>query len=169
MLGARVHVDITIPRTSIAGKMRLISRSESFEATAEARRFLVANGFPTEGELSSVASLGTSDEWQMEMIARTLQKAIRDPRNTALELAPIEEWRDCDDDQLLSLWRDYKDLGTRIDPIGTKVLNEQQVALLEEFAKKKDPELLMDFGSRILALWSISLVDQRGTSATPSS
>lgn len=159
LAGARVHVDVTIPRTTVRGRMRLISRGEKFAATAEVRRELAAAGFPVDG--TAFSSLGASDQYQYELAAHVLAIAVRDPANTDRALAPLDDWRACDDDQIAALWREYQDLEARLDPIGSELvaLTEAEQAAFVAAAKKKDAETLISFGSRKLARFVTFLVD----------
>lgn len=168
-LGARVHIDVTIPRTSIRGRMRLLGRAETFAVTAEARQALAAGGFPVDA--TAATALGANENWQYELIARTLAIAVRNPRDEARALASVDDWRDCDDDQLAALYQEYKDHATRIDPLGAGAaqLTEEQVVFLRAAAKKKDSDLLISFGSRRLASFICISDDPPASSATPTS
>ncbi len=157
LLGARVHVDVVIPRTQIAGKMRLLGRLETSTARADARRELAERGISTDPR--DLMSPVIMDEWNNEVAVRTLAIAVRDPRDTELPLDTIEEWLQCDDDQIAALYIDYKDLATRLDPLGTDTqLTDQEMSAIDSAAKKKAVELLMDFGSRKLALFMTTSV-----------
>lgn len=166
-LGARVHVDITIPRTDVRGKMRLCSRREELEAKAEARTRMVENGYPV--SIDANVSLDASEQWPLEVAVSMLAIAVRDPADTELALAPIEEWRELDDMQILAMWSQYDDLSKRLDPIGTVSLTATQIALIDEAAKKKDIDRLMVFGSHALASYAITLASRPATSETPTS
>lgn len=158
-LGARVHIDVQIPRTQVAAKMRLVSRSEELGIVAETREMLRQRKLPLDA--AALASLGMVNEWNCEIAARTLAIAVRDPEDTSRPLASLEEWRECDDDQIGALWEEYQDLRERIDPLKNyEQLSEQELAAMVSAAKKKPPEidLLMSYGSRKLALFAISTV-----------
>jgi len=159
LLGARLHVDILIPRTRIAGKMRLLSRIETSSARADARKALADRGIPTViGELANPVFM---DEWNTEVAVRTIALAIRDPQNVALPLDVVEEWLQCDDDQIAALYLEYKDLATRLDPVGSAdALTEQEWAAIDGAAKKAGVDTLMSYGSRKLALFAISSAAQ---------
>jgi hypothetical protein len=167
-IGARVHVDVTIPRTTIRGRMRLVSRREMSTIKSETREYLKSEGFPVDA--TAVTALGAFDEYQYELGVRTLQVAVRDPRREQLALGKIEDWRELDDDQIAAVYERYKDLAARLDPLGSNVeLSAGEVASLIDAAKKKDGDLLTSFGSRKLASFTISLVSQQSTSPTPKS
>jgi hypothetical protein len=166
-LGARVHIDVTIPRTDVRGRMRLCSRVEEFEAKAAARQVMLDAGYPVDGDAH--AALGATEQWAAEIMAHMLHKAVRDPANVELELAPIEDWRDLDDMQLIGLWNQYNDLGARLDPVGFGELPQAQLDAIVHASKKKDVDLLMSYGSRSLALFAISSVAQPAISETPRS
>ena len=166
-LGVRVHVDITVPRTDVRGKMRLCSRAEELEANADARAAMVEAGYPVNAEAHT--ALGGTQQWLVEVAVRMLAVAVRDPSNTDLALASLDEWRDCDDQQILALWSRYQDLANELDPLGAGTLTDDQLAQLTAAAKKKDVDLLMACGSRSLALYVTTLVAPPASSATPTS
>lgn len=167
-LGARVHIDVTIPRTSVRAKMRLCTRKEEAEAKAAARALMQEQGYPINGEARTAFAAG--EEWAIELATQMIQRAVRDPQNVALELAPIEDWREhCDDGQILTLWAQYQDLVIRLDPLGAETLTDAQLRELTAAAKKKDLDLLMRFGSRLLALFAITSASPPATSPTPTS
>ena len=169
MVGSRLHIDVVVPRTTVKGRMRLVSRAELFEVQAETRQALTDAGFPVDA--SALTALGAGEQWQYELIARVLSKAVRDPRDESRELCSVPDWRECDDDQLAALYQQYKDLAQRLDPLGqgSAVLTQELVAELTACAKKKDADLLISFGSLKLANFILTLVDQLPTSATPMS
>lgn len=158
-IGSREHVDVTIPRTEIRGKMRLVTRTENAEARGAARKSLKANGVPIDaGQISAPTVI---DEWNNEIAVQTLARAVRDPKDKRMPLAPIEDWRDTlDDDQIAALYLEYKDLATRLDPIGATDLTPHELTVIEDAAKKKDVDSLMSFGSLKLALFMTTSVDR---------
>jgi hypothetical protein len=166
-LGARVHIDVVIPRTEVRGKMRLCSRTEEFTAKAQARQTMADAGYPLNGDAH--AAPGVTEQWAAEIMAEMLSRAVRDPEDTDKALAAIEEWRDLDDMQLLALWNQYNDLATRLDPVGATNITDEALAAITSAAKKKDADLLMGFGSRLLALFAITSVDRPASSETPTS
>lgn len=160
LVGARVHVDVTVPRTSVRGRMRLLSRAENQAVDAEARVHLRSLGYPVDNP----SLLPTYAEWHNEIAARTLAIAVRDPADVSRELAPLTEWLECEDDQIAALWREYQDLEERLDPLrGEGVhVSEAEALAIREAAKKKDVVLLMSYGSQKLAHFAT-------TSVTPQS
>lgn len=154
MLGARPHIDVKIPRTEITGKMRLLSRLEHSEARAAARRELGERGIPTSA--AELMGPGVMDEWNCEIAAQTVARAMRDPADVRVELAPIDEWLEvCDDDQISALYLTYKDLADRLDPLGRDAgVSDAEMDAIDAAAKKKDVDLLMAFGCRKLALYA---------------
>lgn len=165
--GAPVYVDVVIPRTTIAGKMRLLGRHESLSIRAEAmlafaekKIAIDPNGFTAPGILN---------EWNCEIAVRHLAIAVRDPADPTKPLGSLVDWRGddqrlgCDDDQIAALWQQYQDLRERLDPLAApEQLTEAEHAALLSAAKKKPPEidLLTSFGSRKLAALAISLADR---------
>lgn len=164
---ARRHVDVTIPRTSVRGKMRLLSRGEEFDAKADARRHMMDAGYPV--DTGAHSALGATEQWLVEVAVRMLQQAVRDPADVTRALASIDEWRECDDQQILALWARYQDLEQELDPIGSTALTDEVLAHVEAAAKKKDPDLLMACGSRTLALYVITTASRPASSETPTS
>lgn len=163
LVGARVHVDVTIPRSGVRGRMRLISRAEKFAVEAETRGALEGAGFPVDA--SAFGALGAGDQWQYERAVRILAIAVRDPANEALALAPLDDWRGLDDDQIAALWQDYQDLEARLDPLGSELvaLTDAEVAAFVAAAKKKDVAILMSYGSRKLASFIATSADPPST------
>jgi hypothetical protein len=164
LVGSRRHVDIVIPRTQIAAKMRLGSRREVSEARSDARRALQEAGFPVDA--SAVTALGAGEEWQYELSVRLLAVAIRNPSKTELALASVDDWRECDDDQIAALMRQYDDFAARVDPLGEEGagLTDAEMIELVAAAKKKDADLLMSFGSRKLASFILTSASRPATS-----
>lgn len=160
--GTRMHVDVTVPRTAIAGKMRLLSSREMTEAKL-GTLFALEQMTPqvnkdTPGHLYVQV-------WNTTFNAFVVSVAVRDPLDTSKQLADIEEWREqCDDDQIVALFVKYNDLAERLDPLGdTIALSVDEIAELGAAAKKKHADTLLSFGSRKLALYAISTAEQPST------
>jgi hypothetical protein len=167
-LAAPTFVDVTVPRTTVRGKMRLVTRAERFAAVADARRALEAAGMPVDA--SAVTALGAHEQWHYELGARLLAVAVRDPEATDRQLASVDDWRKCDDDQLDALWNRYQDLEAELDPLGLGApLAAEDEAAIAAAAKKKDAAMLMSFGSRKLASYLLTSDDPPAISATPPS
>lgn len=158
VLGARVHVDVVVPRTKIAGKLRLLSRSEMAEA-----RLATLYAFSQDGRDKAPAHI-YAEEWNIELDARIVSLAVRDPNDVTRQLADINEWRECDEDQIVALFVAYKDLADRLDPLGENVeITVEELRQMTEAAKKKHDDILTSFGSQKLARFAITLVDQPAT------
>ncbi len=154
LMGARVHIQVTVPRTSIAGSMRLVDRDEALAIKSLVRKVFQAAGLVTDAGLI----VGTAiDDWNAEIGVRHLAIAVRDPKDESKPLDSLEEWRRCDDDQIAGLWNRYQDLREQIDPIGanedTLKLSEADLEMMRVASKKKEVEVLMSFGSRKLAIF----------------
>lgn len=162
-LGARVHVDVTIPRTTTRGRMRLVSRSEAAAIHAETRAHFAESGAPITAAMLTEPNVVS--EHLAERAVRHLAVAVRDPADESKPLAPLSQWREeCDDDQIGVLWMAYNDHAAAIDPVGQGVeLSEEDAIAMREASKKKDVDLLMSFGSRKLAIFSTTLVDPPAT------
>lgn len=169
LVGSRPFIDITIPRTNIKARLRLCSRREEFQAKAEARRAMIEAGYPVDA--NAVGALGAGEQWIAEVMVRMIAVAVReagtdpDPR----ALASLDDWQDCDDQQLLALWTIYQDHEQRHDPVGADALTDEEIDQLVAASKKKDADTLMAFGSRRLALFAITTASRPATSETPRS
>lgn len=156
VLGAREFVDVVVPRTSIAGRMRLLSRRENNEARLATLHALAAMGID-----SKTSSSIYVDEWNAEFNARILSTAVREPKDIDKPLADIEDWRQCDDDQITALFVQYNDLAYKIDPLANpSELAKDEIDAMSSAAKKKLADILLSYGSRKLALFAITLADQ---------
>ena len=156
--GGREHVEVTIPRTTIKGLMRLLSRSERSEVHASARAFMLAS-LQTSDPNALLTPMSIA-EWNAEVAIRTLAVAVRAPEDKLEALDSADTWRDAlDDDQVAALYDQYKDLADRLDPIGDDAapLSEPELAQLDAAVKKKDAAILMSFGSRRLASYMLTL------------
>lgn len=160
VLTSRVHREITIPRTSVRGAMRLLSRSEVASVRAACRDALSA--------LATGPALEGFREWHEELAVRTLAVAVRDPDDNAEPLASLSDWQECDDEQIGAVWEWYQDLEAELDPLGADGgLTSADVDVMLAAAKKKGGALLMSFGSRKLAAFAITLAEQLSSSPTP--
>ncbi len=157
--GSREHIDVTIPRTKIAGRMRLVDRDEALAIKSETRKLFASRGLLDEqGRTVGVAV----DDWNAEIGVRHLAVAVRDPKDVSKPLDSLAEWRLCDDDQIAGLWNRYQDLREQIDPIGdaeeTLRLSGDDLDIIREAVKKKAASVLMSFGSRKLAIYMLTSV-----------
>lgn len=156
ILAGRVFTDIVIPRTQVRGKMRIVSRAEASEATRAARAQLSAAGYAI--DMQGAASLGTIEEWNSERALQFLAAAVRDPERPELPLASVDEWRQCDDDQIGAMWSRYQDFAAQYDPLASDELSEADMLAIAVAAKKKERLLLMAFGSSKLAAYVTTTV-----------
>lgn len=166
-LSAPLYVTITFPRTTTKAKLRLVSRKERFEAMAEARTFLQDAGFPVDA--AAVSALAGMEAWNYESGVRLLQRALRNYEDPTLELATVEDLRECDDDQLDAIWDLYERHKAEVDPLAAGTLTEKDVAEISAAAKKADASLLQSFGSRRLALYVTTLASPPASSPTSES
>lgn len=158
--GAREHIDVTIPRTKIAGRMRMVDRDEALTIKSETRKLFASKGLLDEqGRTVAVAI----DDWNAEIGVRHLAVAIRDPKDESKTLDSLAEWRLCDDDQIAGLWNRYQDLREQLDPLGdaeeTLRLSVEDLEVIREAVKKKAASVLMSFGSRKLAIYMLTSAD----------
>jgi len=160
LLGSRVYVPITVPRTDVVGHMRLIGRDEVFGIKVAIReKFKAAGLVDDRGRVLEIAV----DDWNNEIAVRHVALAMRaEPHDEAAPLAPLDQWRaECDDEQIASLWGDYCDLRDRLDPLGDEsilrgVLDAGDIETMRAAVKKKEPSVLMSYGSRKLASFILS-------------
>ena len=157
LVGARQFIDVTIPRTKIAAKMRLASRSERALIKVATRKTL---GLAMDA--NALLGPGVMEEWSLEIAVRTLATVVRDPIDVDKPLDEVETWRELlDDDQINGLWNVYQDLAERLDPLGANgvALSDHEHSQLVSALKKKDVDLLSAFGSRKLATFFITTVE----------
>ncbi len=153
--GGRAHLDVVVPRTEIRGRMRLISRSEFAQVKADARKYFAALKMPQDP--SGLAAAGLFEEWSLELATRVIAIAVRDPNDESKPLAILDEWRDCDDDQIDQLFARYQDYREQLDPLGPESkLSKEDCEEIGRLAKKGEASLLMQFGSWRLARFAIS-------------
>lgn len=154
-LGGRQHVSVVVPRTQVSGQMRLLGRGESSDVTFAARKHFQDRG--VELTPSAMATPGVMDEWNCEVAVRHLAIAVRDPADVSRPLASLEEWRQCDDDQIAALWQEYQDLRERLDPLAALgELPEAEFTAIAQAVKKKDADLLRSYGCSKLAAYAIT-------------
>lgn len=169
VLGARVYVDIVVPRTSVAAKLRVLGSAETAAATTEARLAMTDDGFPT--TMAAHGELGGSDRWNFEMVTRQLAIAVRDAASPDRPLAGVDEWQSCDEDQLAALWTRLQDLEAELNPLGDSApeLTDADIAAITDAAKKKALTALVSFGSLKLARFAITSAVPPASSPTPKS
>lgn len=151
ILAGRVHVDVVVPRTDVRATMRLLTRAETAEVRTATRDVLTRRRVPERG-------MEDGRDWLEEVATRTIAIAVRQASDPTLALAPLEEWEQCDDDQIAVLWLQYTDLEESSAQIET--LSDGELTVLTEAAKKKDEVALRSFGSRKLAHFATTLVDR---------
>lgn len=160
VLDCRTFVEVTIPRTTIRARLRVLTRSEAKEVRAEARRALAAQGLD---ECARSATPEAWREWHEELCTRSVAVAVRSLTDDT-PLAPLEEWELCGDDQIESMWQRYNDLQTQLDPLAAEsLLSDAEVDAMRDAAKKKDSQLLISYGSSALATFAISMVAQQSS------
>lgn len=164
LLGARVFVDVTVPRTTIRGRMRLVSRTEAAIINADARRHFVTD-LGIEVDASTLLRPGVMDNWNAEVAIRHIAIAVRDPDDESKPLGDLVEWCECDDDQISALWLDYKNLASRLDPLSDAAdgLTEDQLAELRTLLKKKGGTPSSLFESLKRSISELSSDDQPAT------
>lgn len=164
VLGAVVHEDVIIPRTNIRGKMRLLRRTEAFEAKASA--IAAMKGLP---EMTWRPGGVAYEDWNAAIAVRTLAIAVRNTADVTKPLDDVDAWGDLlDDEQIGALFDQYEDMRVRLDPLAHPiVLTQTEVDQFEAAVKKKDADLLRSFGLRKLSSFTASLADRLATSPTP--
>jgi hypothetical protein len=157
VLKGRQHRAIAVPRTDVSGRMRLVTAGEVHEIRAACRAGMAELGI-------TGASIESYSEWRAEFNLRLVATAMRHPAALDQPLATLDEWRQCDPDQIAVLWEAYQDMQAELDPLGDKV--ELEAGELEEIldlAKKGDVGQLTSFGS-----WKLARA-LRSTAAPPPS
>lgn len=162
LAGAREHVEVLIPGTSVTGRMRVLSRTESLTIKSEALSlFRDQNLVNKDGSIAAVAA----EDWKCEIAVRHLAVAVRE-HDDGPPLASLEDWRDeLTDEQISAPWDRYQDLRDRLDPLGedSRPLSEDEITIMYAAAKKKDVLVLRSFGLHRLAQFVITLVDRPAT------
>lgn len=153
VLDAREHRPVMVPRTQVKGDMRLLSRREVSEVRAACRQMMAGLGIEGHG-IEGYA------EWREAFNTRLVAIAVRSPVDHTQPLADLEDWEQCDEDQIIALWDLYQDMQAELDPLGdTFVLAEDDARAIKLAAKKKDVLLLTSYGSQKLARALTGLVD----------
>lgn len=156
VLDARTFVEVTVPRTNVRGRLRLLSRAEERQVRSEARQAMRSLGLDA---AATANEPGVYTEFGEELVTRRMAVAVR--RLDADEpLAPLAEWEECDDDQINGLWDRYRDLQHELDPIADRTIPEAMLTEIANAAKKKDARLLLSYGSYALATYAITTADR---------
>lgn len=165
-VAGRRHRSIVVPGTSVAGELRALTIAEASQVADDTRAALKARGIVA----TAPGVLEGYREWSAERILRTLAIAVRDPIDVGRALAPLDDWRELDESQVLALWEALQDWEAEIDPVGTQgdEMADDLVAALTDAAKKKAVPLLMSYGSRTLARFAVTSAAARTTALTPS-
>lgn len=157
LAGARIFVDVTIPRTSVRGRLRLLTRGEMKSVRLECRKATAHLGLQS-------PQLDITREWNEEVATRILAIAVRHPDDETKPLASLADWEECEDDQIGALYQAYQDHADQLDPLAAEAsLSDVEVLEIRDAAKKKQGLLLMSYGSQKLAAYAIT------TAALPSS
>lgn len=159
VLQGRRWRDVTVDRTELRGRLRLLTRAEVAKIRDDIRASLAARGLAAgaPGVLEGFA------EWREEMILRTVATAVRDDQDQPL--GTIEDWAELTDVQLSALWDTYQDFETELDPFGSQgdPLTTQEARAILEAAKAGAIGQLMAFGSYKLARFATSSVEVQQT------
>jgi hypothetical protein len=115
----------------------------------------------------------TTTTYELERKARILDAAARkatDPTH-ATPLLPSGAWAGgkVDDDLIVACFEVYRDVRTRLDPVGAGGLDDVDMAAIGEAFKKKDATSLARFGAVKLALWLVTTDALQLSSPTPAS
>jgi hypothetical protein len=152
LAGSRVFVDVTIPRTTVTGKMRLLTDSEEEQVNFEIARWLKAAEVE-ETYLVAAGGLPVSTA----RARHTLALAIRDGSDPGRPLGTLAEWRECDHSQLGQLWRQYEDLIVQLDPAVVELTPHERAEIMAA-VKKKDASLLLPCGAAKLTAFLLTTV-----------
>ena len=157
LAGARVYIDVQVPGTDAAGRMRVLTRSESLSVKVEALALFQERGLVHgDGLIAAVAA----DDWRCEIAVRHLAIAVREA-DDGPPLAPLADWRELTDEQIGGPWDRYQDLRDRLDPLSAEAspLTADELAVMRALAKKKDAAALRSFGLHRLALFAATSAD----------
>ena len=158
VLECRTFVEVTIPRTNVCARLRLLTRTEAKEVRQASRHALHEMG------LADAARSATPEmyrEWHEELVPRSLAIAVR-ATHADIPLAPLEEWSECHDDQIETLWLRYCDLQAQYDPLSAPLSEADRLAI-RGAAKKKEMDLLVSYGCSKLASFAITSVAEPET------
>ncbi len=145
VIDGRQHRPTKVPRTGVTGAMRLCTRGEVHGIRAACRAMMAELGI-TGGGIESFP------EWRDEFNLRMVATAMRHPDSVDVPLAELDEWRQCDEDQVHALWDAYENLADELDPLGeTFVLTQAEYDEIVALAKAGDVGQLTSFGSPKLA------------------
>jgi hypothetical protein len=145
VLDARPYRPVVVPRTSVKGDMRLLSRGEIESVRADCREHMRNLGIEGPG-------IEGFPDWREAFNLRLVATALRQPADRARPLGNLEEWKECDDEQILALYDTYQDMAAELDPLGHRVeLDEEDLRGLRAAAKKGDVPTLVSYGSQKLA------------------
>jgi hypothetical protein len=163
--GARVRHPFVIPRLEIPAVMTLVPHSAA--QLAEAAVWSTMRGL--ELELNRT----TEQNYEAERARRILSEAVFDPdpleqKNEWIRFGTVEEWGALDDDVIAECWRIYGDVRETFDPVSMP-LSKDELAMIADAVKKKDPKLLRFFGVRRLATYLLTTAEPPSISATPMS
>jgi hypothetical protein len=158
VLGARTHVDVTVARAGVAGRLRVLTRAELKQVRADARRTCIQLGNRDDQMLEA------SRDFIEEVATRSIAIAVRRPDNEALPLATLEEWETCDDEQIAALWQVYKDLEESLDP-SEATCDAGDALLIEHAARQRNRVVLRSLGVRRLADFLIADRARQSTEA----
>jgi hypothetical protein len=157
VLKGREFRPVTVPRTEVKGDMRLVTAAEVKDIRYACRAMMAEMGIQGHG-------LTAYPEYLEEFNLRLVAASIRLPAARDQPLADIDAWRQCDPDQIATLFALYQAMEAELDPLGAGAagelgITEQELAEIEALAKRKDVGQLTSFGSPKLARALTSLVD----------
>ncbi len=148
--GARLLVDVVVPRTDVRAKLRRLSRREEQEVSLE----LAAWHAAAEKERGPLPE--PRQEVSKHESVLILARAVRDPARPELALGTVEEWGEADEAQLAGLMAAYYDVVARTEPSSALTLSER--AELAAAVARRDRATLMALGAQRIAAW---LVDEQ--------
>lgn len=147
VIDGREHRPMKVPRTAVEGVMRLCTRAEVRDIRAACRAMMAEFGIVGGG-------IESFPEWREEFNLRMVATAMRHPDAREAALAEVDEWRQCDEDQVNALWDAYEDMAAELDPLRDNEKSKLTQAEYDEIvalAKAGDVGQLTSFGSQRLA------------------
>lgn len=144
--GARLHVEVTVPRTDVRAKLRRLSRREEQEVSLELAAWHAA----------ATKERGPLPELRQEIgkheSVLILARAVRDHVAVDRPLGTVDEWGEADEAQLAGLMTAYYDVVARTEPWPGE-LTPAERAELAAAVQRRDRATLVALGAARLAAW----------------
>lgn len=159
-------VDVPIGQATVAAVIRLLDHREMQEVACELATWLrqleqERNVSPI--ELAAAGGMPIA----AERAARTVARAVRDPRDPSRPFGTLDEWVQLGQRTIELVFGVYCDLAEQLDPLREVLLDAATIADLTDAVKKKDLDRLSAFGARTLAIYTLTSGSPHASSSTP--